>query len=153
MVAAMPSENGRSQSARKPAIAVSFDSNHIGDITSRRFTAVVRRRVPTEKPDYLYFHVNSPLSALVARAEVRSVRTVTKDEALSFAHELNMNEAQISDYVGHRRSVGIYEIAAIELFKRPVKTQELQELCNYHPPQNFMLLSEGILRTIEKLSQ
>lgn len=147
---AKPSETGGV--ANKTAIAVSFDSKHIDSITKGGFSAVVRRRVPRGKPHYLYFHVNSPVSALVGRAQIKSLRLVTRDEAVALADELNMSRNDIEDYVGDRSVVGIYEIAAIELFKKPVKTQDLQELSSYHPPQNFMQLTEGTLGAIMRLS-
>lgn len=129
-------------------VAVAFNSEELPRIERALFTAVIRRQIPAIAPSHLYFHVNRPISAIVARARVWSVRKVAPGEALSMSGQLNMTRAQIAAYIGERSSVGIYEITDIEPFAKRLHMEELRRAFIYHPPQNFLRLSEEAIAFI-----
>ncbi len=68
-------------------IVVSFGSEWYQPLCQRKFRAVIRKRIPkTLKPAWLYFHVNAPVSAICARAQIRAVRELKLDEANVLSH-------------------------------------------------------------------
>jgi predicted transcriptional regulator len=142
----MPEETGPS------AVVVAFNARLLNDIKGDSLSAIIRRRVPASAPDYLYFHVKAPISGIVGRARVTAVRRVSSKEAVALAPRLKMPSAEVADYVGERKSVGIYEIADIKLFEKPLHTDQLRAGFPYHPPQNFIRLNGEAVRFIERSS-
>jgi predicted transcriptional regulator len=138
------------EKGRPSAVVVAFNVRLLEDVKDSSFSAIIRRRVPASTPDFLYFHVKAPISGIVGRARVIAVRRVSSKEAVVLAPRLKMLAAEVADYVGERKSVGIYEIADVKLFERPLHTDQLRAGFPYHPPQNFIRLSGDAVGFIER---
>ena len=129
--------------SRADAIVVSFRSEWYEALRHRRFTSVIRKRVPTRnKPRWLYFHINNPMSAICARADIVAVETIDRAKALSMAKELALSEKEIRDYLGQRETVGCYGLGTIQFPAKEVSARELAVRMQYHAPQSFFVLSK-----------
>src|SRR6266542_1219392 len=123
-------------------IVVSFGSEWYQPLCQRKFRAVIRKRIPkTLKPAWLYFHVNAPVSAICARAQIRAVRELKLDEAKKRAVDLALSTDEVNAYVAGDPTVGCYELGDIAIAKKEVTIAELTEHMVYHPPQSFFVLS------------
>jgi predicted transcriptional regulator len=138
---------------RSDAIVVSFAPGWHQAIIDRTFTAVIRKRVPRElSPKWLYFHVNAPVSAIVAKAEISSLVRVSLQEAVGLRDQLALTEAEITDYFGGYKEVGCYKLGAITFPARPVTTTDLREKLLYTPPQNYVNLSRAAKAIVDRLA-
>ncbi len=138
--------------ARSDAIVVSFGAEWYESLRAKRFTAVIRKRVPTSiKPRWLYFHMNSPKSAICARAEVVSVEMIDRERALQISRELNLPEEQIIKYFGSQEWMGCYRLGEIDFPERDMTHHQLAVHMVYHPPQSFFVLSKNGREVLDSL--
>lgn len=129
------------RSEESGAVLVSFDPIWYPLLRSG-LTAVLRKRVPTTRaPNYIYFHLNSPIGRISARAKITSIETITPGNALKLAEELMLSEKEIRAYTANLDSIGVYRISNIEMAKYEISTSELRSVMNYNPPQSFLYLS------------
>jgi len=127
---------------RSDGIVVSFDAKWHRAITSKSFSLVIRKRIPTKpKVNWLYFHVNSPISAICARAHVKSIGPISKKLLDSYTSELCLDSVEIEEYCKNLKEIGSYRIDEIELAPKEASVALLQEHLLYSPPQSFMYLS------------
>jgi hypothetical protein len=134
------------------SVVVSFDSAWYARIRAGAFSRIIRKRVPVRMvPNWLYFHVNAPKSAICARAEVFSVETLTEEFALKLGGPLALTAKEISAYIQPAASVGCYSIGPVEVPLREVTIAELSFRLVYHPPQSFFVLSIEGKRFIDQM--
>lgn len=125
------------------AVVVSFDHEWYQPLRSKAFRAVIRKRVPkTFSPRWLYFHVNSPVSAICARGKLESVGVVPLKEALGLQQELKLSDKAILAYVGRKTDIGLYRLESISLAAREATIGSLSAEMAYFPPQSFFRFSE-----------
>lgn len=128
---------------RSDGVVVSFDAKWYEAIVAKAISLVIRKRIPTSyKPEWLYFHVNAPRSALCARARLTSVASMPTKLVRTLASELCLDSADIDEYCGNLEEVGAYRLGGIELAVVEVSVAELQRQLSYTPPQSFMFLSQ-----------
>ena len=135
---------------RSDAIVVSFGAKWYQKIQSSSFSVIIRKRVPTgDHPRWLYFHVNTPVSRICARATIRSIQHLSLEEALALANEIDLPDRDIKTYVAYDGSIGAYMIKNIEMAQRAISSSELQGFVIYFPPQSFLFLSHDGKRILD----
>lgn len=138
--------------SRSDAIVVSFGSEWYKSLRAKRFTAVIRKRVPTStQPRWLYFHINTPKSAICARTAIRSVENIDRAKAIQIAHELDLSKEKIRNYVAGHELVGCYRLGKIDFPDREVSVEEIVAHMVYHPPQSFFVLSRTAKERLDQL--
>ena len=146
------SAKATSQETRSDSIVVSFDNFWYDRIRSRSFSAVIRKRVPTSfRPSWIYFHVNSPRSAICARASLTAIGSLTLDAALKIADALALSTELITSYVADAKATGVYWLGEIELAKIEVAASTLANRMSYNPPQSFFVLSKEAKRIVDEM--
>lgn len=137
---------------RSNAIVVSFDFGWLAKLKRGSFSWVLRKRIPTSiTPEYLYFHINSPLSALTARARIFEARPITRQEALAEKSKLDLKESEILDYFDKSDSMGVYLLGDIDLFSLPISVAEIANHMVYNPPQSFFILSKDAVSILDRI--
>lgn len=132
------------------AIVVSFVSEWDGRIKRESFKVIIRKRVPkTISPRWLYFHVNAPISAICARAEIISVSNITCPEAVKIYHQIDMSKAEIKHYFGQENTVGCYLLGNFFFPEKAITVKELRDRMVYYPPQSFFILSKDGKRLLD----
>lgn len=135
---------------RSDSIVVSFGANWTESIRSRRFSVVIRKRVPTYLPcNWMYFHVNHPVGALFARAPITDIFQATLPQLLQMTSEIDLSPQEISKYVGSARQVGCYRLGRFDIAIEPLTTAALTRALIYHPPQSFFILAKAAKRLID----
>src|SRR4029077_7202705 len=109
-------------------IVVSFGSEWHEALLKKRFKAVIRKRIPkTVQPRWLYFHINAPVSAACARAEICTIEDITRTQATSLRRDLALSEAEITAYLGSSSTIGCYKLGAIFLAKNDLPISEISK--------------------------
>lgn len=127
---------------RSDAIVVSFDAKWHEAIIAKAFSLVIRKRIPKSyKPKWLYFHVNAPVSAICARAELTSVAYIPTKVVRNLVSDLSLGQAEIDKYCADLEEVGAYRIAGMETAPVKASVAGLRTQLMYTPPQSFMFLS------------
>jgi len=138
--------------SRSEAIVVSFRSDWYLSLRAHRFTAVIRKRVPLSvHPRWMYFHLNSPISAICARADILSVEMIDRSKAIQLSRELDLSEDQIVGYFGTLESVGCYRLGALLYPDSDVTRAQITTRVVYHPPQSFCVLSRDAKELLDRL--
>ena len=138
--------------SRSEAIVVSFGSEWDESLRGKRFTAVIRKRVPAStQPRWLYFHINAPKSAICARAEILSVEMIDRSEALQIKRELDLSEERILKYFEGQESMGCYRLGKIVFSDGDVTTEQISAHMVYYPPQSFFVLSKDAKEILDRL--
>jgi hypothetical protein len=133
-------------------IVVSFGAEWHKPLLEAKFKAVIRKRVPkTVVPKWLYFHINSPVSALCARAEILAIRELTPTQARAKARDLALSVADVDGYMGGE-NIGCYEIGQITFAHRELGSDDLNTRIIYHPPQSFFILSKAAKQIVDQLA-
>ena len=138
--------------SKSDAIVVSFGSEWYESLRGKRFTSVIRKRVPaTTKPHWLYFHINSPVSAICGRAEIISVNTIDRATSLDIRRELDLSKEQILSYFGRQETMGRYELGRVLFPEKELSTEQISAHMVYHPPQSFVALSNDAKKLLDQL--
>ena len=131
-------------------IVVSFESKWYPALSKSDFSLIIRKRVPvTQKPDWLYFHINSPRSAICARAQLISTSLITTELVHTHTSDLCLDHKEIDEYCGGLVEVGAYHIGKIQLAPVEVSASMLEDRVIYSPPQSFMFLSHRAKEIID----
>jgi predicted transcriptional regulator len=139
---------------RSDSIVVSFGPDWLQPLQGRKFTAVIRKRVPKgARPKWIYFHINAPISALCGRAEIRSLDELAVGKVIKMGNELALSPAQIRSYTGTEPAVGCYRLGKIQFPQKPIKMSVLSSHMVYHAPQSFFILSRKGKAAIDKLGR
>ncbi|MFL1462434.1 hypothetical protein ACI6QG_09555 [Roseococcus sp. DSY-14] len=124
------------------AVVVSFHSSWQEKIKKSAFTTILRKRIPlNSRPQRIYFHVNSPIGAICARAKIEDVKTISKSEALNLELSINLTAEKILQYIGNDNQIGAYFVSHIDYAPREAKSSEINRIFPYYPPQSFVSLS------------
>lgn len=124
------------------SIVVSFGARWYQHLMARDFSAVIRKRIPKSKIyKWLYFHINSPISAICGRAKIETIFDATSKEAVSLAKQIYLSNDDILSYIGDCGSIGCYKLGTIQLCVQPIPIAKLMTRLIYHPPQSFFILS------------
>jgi predicted transcriptional regulator len=137
---------------RSDGIVVSFEHKWYPLIRDRAFSVVIRKRIPSSfTPKWLYFHVNSPRSSIVARASLRAVAEMSVNSTLDLANDIGLTRAEILAYVGDRQTIGVFRIRQIELARNEISKSILGQHMSYSPPQSFFILSRAAKSLVDQL--
>ena len=135
------------------AIVVSFGAEWHKQLTAKQFSVVIRKRVPKSTSfKWLYFHVNSPIGAICARAAIKTIFTATAKEAVKLAGKINLTPEEITEYIGNDASIGCYEIARFQFAKASLTTAVLGTRLTYYAPQSFFILSKPAKLRIDQMA-
>lgn len=135
------------------SIVVSFGAEWHQQLLSKAFSVVIRKRIPKNTSfKWLYFHINSPVSAICGRAEIKTIFTATDTEAIGLASEINLSPAEIKSYINGDHTIGCYTLGKIQLTNAPVPASKLATRLTYHPPQSFFIVSKVAKAVIDKLT-
>lgn len=146
------SAKAETPASRSDAIVVSFDNTWYGPLHRRGFSAIIRKRVPTSfQPSWIYFHINSPKSAICARASLKSIECLDLKSVIKIENLLDLSRDEITKYVGPSGFIGVYQLEKIELALVEVSLNKLAEHLIYNPPQSFFSLSEPAKIIIDQL--
>jgi predicted transcriptional regulator len=137
---------------RSNAIILSFGANWAAPIRTGSLTWVIRKRVPLAvKPEFVYFHVNAPVSVIIARGRVRAIEQVSSAFAVEHSQDLQMAESDVRSYVGDTSTIGLFRFDQIELASKAATLAHLREELEYFPPQSFSFVSRQALPIIDKV--
>ena len=140
-------------SEQSDAIVVSFGPEWHEPLLANRFSAVIRKRVPKSATyKWLYFHVNSPIGAICARASIARVFSATRKEAIALAKRINLTPAEITSYIGMDTTIGCYELSSLQFATKPVTASALAARMVYHPPQSFFIISKSAKGIIDEMA-
>jgi predicted transcriptional regulator len=125
------------------SIVVSFSAKWYQHLLAKDFSIVIRKRIPKSNSfKWLYFHINSPVSAICGRAEIKEIFSATAKETVTLAKQLNLSVDEILSYVGGDNRVGCYKLATFQFCAKPVPIAMLATRLAYYPPQSFLILSK-----------
>lgn len=137
---------------RSDSIVVSFDSAWRQKVLDATFSAIIRKRVPVSvTPSWIYFHINAPFSELRARARIKAIEMISKQDAVKLHKQLDLSIDEIRAYAGAASEIGAYSVAAFELASNNITTRALQEQMIYSPPQSFLFLSHEGKAVVDRL--
>ena len=135
------------------AIVVSFGSEWHEHLLAQRFSVVIRKRVPKSATyKWLYFHINTPISAICARAPIAKIFDATIKQTLALAKKIHLPSSEISSYIGSESTIGCYELGSFQFASRPVTASDLATRMVYHPPQSFFIISNNAKVIIDKMA-
>lgn len=136
---------------RSNAVILSFGAKWADPIKSCATTWVIRKRVPlVTKPEFVYFHVNAPVSAIIARGRVGTIERVSATFAAEHHQYLGMTKSDILSYVGNAPTIGLFKFESIEIAPKAATISELTEMLEYFAPQSFSFVSREALPIIDK---
>lgn len=135
------------------AIVVSFGPEWHEHLLAKRFSVVIRKRIPKSTSyKWLYFHVNSPIGAVCARAPITKIFSATTKQAVSLAKEINLAPPEITAYIGNDTMIGCYELGSFQVATKPLSASDLAARMVYHPPQSFFIISKNAKVIIDKMA-
>lgn len=135
------------------AIVVSFGSDWYDHLLAKRFSVVIRKRVPKSTGfKWLYLHINTPMSAICARAEIVKTYNATTSEAVALAKKINLSPTDIISYIGNDTTIGCYELGLFQFAIKPISTLDLAVRMAYYPPQSFFILSKSAKVIIDSMA-
>ena len=135
------------------AIVVSFGPEWHEHLNAKRFSVVIRKRVPkTVTFKWLYFHVNSPVGAICARAAISRIFKATTKQTVALAKKINLSPSDITTYIGNDSTIGCYELGTFQFANTPITISALAAHMVYHPPQSFFIISKEAKAVIDQLA-
>lgn len=140
-------------SEQSDAIVVSFGAEWYEHLLAQDFSVVIRKRVPGNTAfKWLYFHINSPVGAICARAAIKRIVSITKQEAIRKAKLINLSSDDITSYLGNRQHIGCYEIGTIEFPAKSITAAQINSELYYFPPQSFFIVSKNAKSIIDHMA-
>lgn len=136
---------------RSNAVILSFGAKWADPIKRGATTWVIRKRVPlVTKPEFVYFHVNAPVSAIIARGRVGTIERVPAAFAAEHHEDLDMTKSDVLSYVGNVPTIGLFRFDKIQVAPKAATLAELSEVLEYFAPQSFSFVSRAALPIIDK---
>ncbi|MET1755524.1 hypothetical protein ABVV53_08635 [Novosphingobium sp. RD2P27] len=136
---------------RSNAVILSFGAKWADPIKRGATTWVIRKRVPlVTKPEFVYFHVNAPVSAIIARGRVGTIERVSANFAAEHHQYLEMTKSDILSYVGDSPTIGLLKFESVEIAPKVATMSELIKMLEYFAPQSFSFVSRKALPIIDK---
>jgi predicted transcriptional regulator len=140
------------QDEQSDAIVVSF-APHWQEPLLKGVSVVIRKRFPkTVRPKWLYAYVNSPISAILGRAEIVSIDEISKAYAMGLQEELGMHAEDIAEYFGNLATIGCYRLGVMQPAVHPATLAKLSAKLIYYAPQSFFVLSHQGRNIIDGLA-
>lgn len=127
---------------QKNSVIYSFKGKWLDPIVNGKVKVFFRKTVPREKPGRVYFYIGVPTSAIIGWAEVSGVERVGTKAALRMAKEGAIDRNELAEYLEGRETVGVFKLGQPNLFPSPISVSDAQRIFNFHPPQNFIRISE-----------
>jgi predicted transcriptional regulator len=150
----LPPAKAISADDQSDGIVVSFNCDLEDAINSEKISAIIRKRVPRNKKfNWLYFHLKSPLCAIVCRAEIKEILNLTKEEVLQISDQIQLSHQEILDYLAGEPSIGCYKVGKFERPLNPLAAAELNRMMIYHAPQSFFILSKRAKEMIDSTAR
>ena len=135
------------------ALVVSFGAEWLSHLAAKDFSVVIRKRVPVSQNfKWLYFHVNSPVGAICARAPINKIFSIAIKDAVALAPKINLSASDIAIYVGTMKKIGGYELGQIQFPRKPITTADMSTRLNYYPPQSFFIVSKAAKFIIDQMA-
>jgi predicted transcriptional regulator len=137
---------------RSNAMILSFGAKWAAPIKTGSLKWLIRKRVPLAiKPDTVYFHVNAPVSVIIAKGRVKIVEQASTAFVLEHSQDLQMAKAEILEYVGDAPMIGLFRFDYIELASKAATLADFRAELEYFPPQSFSYVSRKALPIIDRL--
>lgn len=136
--------------AQGVSVIYSFKSRWLEDIQSGRIGVFFRKRGPARKPKKVFIYAGSPISSIVAVADVERMEDVNLDRSLELADLGKISDEELKSYVGPDGCVKVIFLTNHRKLKKPLSISELRRIFNFHPPQNFMRIDREISEKIEE---
>ncbi len=153
MSSSLLSAKARTVAEQSDAIVVSFAAHWRKPLLQQSFNAVIRKRIPrTLLPKWLYFHINSPISAICARAQIESCQEISIEAACMVSGNLALSEDEVRAYADGSPTIGCYRLKTIARAAHPVSSSELAQRMKYYAPQSFFILSKAARSIVDELA-
>src|SRR5690606_4879918 len=96
-------------------------------------------------------HANYPVSAIVAKAKLCSLKRVSVEEAINLADDLMMTVEDVEKYVGDSKLIGFLKFSDVDFAENLAKSDILRNEFDYNPPQSFCFLSDTESKIIDRI--
>jgi predicted transcriptional regulator len=147
-----PRAKATSDAEQSDGIVVSFGAKWHPHLIARDLKLVIRKRTPrNRKFSWLYFHVNSPVSAICGRAKIESISRLTLEQAIAQASNIKLSPEDIRAYVGRDSCIGCYQLKEFQSVATQIYTSEICTRMIYFPPQSFLILSNQGKELIDQM--
>lgn len=147
------SAKAKTSAEQSDSIVVSFDEKWLPHLRAKDFTVVIRKRVPkNDHFRWIYLHINSPVCAICGRVEIERIFSLTTNEAIAVANEINMPSNEIASYIGAANSIGCYKLGEFQFGAKDVPMATLVSKLAYFPPQSFLILSKKAKMIVDQLA-
>lgn len=123
------------------AVIYSFKSKWVQPLKDGNVELFFRKRAPSRTPTRILLYVGSPISSIIGYAEVTSMEKLSPNAALKLAEKGAIDKSELSNYLNDATSVTGIWIARPSIYMRPLSIQDIREVINFHPPQNFMQIN------------
>lgn len=135
------------------SIVVSFAAKWQEPLTHNDVTVVFRKRGPANfTPDFLYFYVGAPVSAVIGRAKITEFERLATDEAVRLADEGHINEKELRAYATGYDALVVFHLGRLQLAKTELSYSTLASSFGFSPPQSFFVLSKEGKSQLNKLA-
>lgn len=133
-------------------IIVSFDARWEDAIQKGAVRVVFRKKCPSKYvPKYVYAYLASPLSAIIARLPVQRIERLRSEDALQYAKEGAISEAELEEYCATSEHVFLIWVGLPFVARKPVTMQTLMTDYEFWPTPNFIALSDDGCGVIDRL--
>jgi len=133
------------------SIIVSFASRWRDPINDKNIKVFFRRRGPVRTPKRVLIYLGSPISSIVAVAEVEKLERIDLKAALSMADLGCISEDELRSYIRCDQIVTAVFLGDQKNFENPLSITDVRKVMNFHPPQNFIQINDVTLRALEDL--
>ena len=139
---------GGQHGAQNASVIYSFKARWLDDIEAGNIGVFFRKRGPASKPESVFIYVGSPCSSVIAIADVDRMEDVHLERSLELAKLGRITDDELTSYIGsHGKAKAIF-LKNHRTLKRPLGIKELRRIFNFHPPQNFMQISQEVRKKI-----
>lgn len=112
-----------------------------------------RKRAPSRTPQRILLYVGSPISSIIGYANVNSMQKVTTKEALELSEKGSIDKSELKKYLEGSADVTAIWISPPVIYARPLSIQDVREVVNFHPPQNFMQIDPEFALQLDEISK
>lgn len=144
----MTTRQGGGREPESASVIYSFKSRWADDIETGRIGVFFRKRGPASKPSRVFIYLGSPISAVVAVADVDRMEDVDLARSVELTKLGRITEDELKRYIGPHGAAKAIFLKNHKRLKRPLPVNELRRIFNFHPPQNFMQVSKEVERKI-----
>ncbi len=148
----MTIEQGGREGAPANSVIYSFKSRWLESIQSGQIGVFFRKRGPAKRPKRIFIYAGSPISSIIAFADVAQMKDVDLDRSLELANLGKISNDELNSYVGSDGNVKAIFLTNHQMLQRSLGINELRKIFNFHPPQNFMQISSEVEKKILEAS-